>query len=127
MVKKGTLLTAPDSAIEDILSDHRPSTSTGIMDLMKLSTTWISREELNVSVQKWTQGKLSREGDHMSDHTPTTGKRSNATAGEEEVAPDESDDEKMEDSNEATPPSPGGSPVVLNTSDTSSSKAPRYE
>jgi hypothetical protein len=126
MVKKGTLLTAPASVIEDILSSHRPSTNTGIMDLKKLSTTWTSREELNSSVQKWTQEKLSREGAQMGDHTSTTGKRPNMTAGAEEVASDDGDDARMEDLSEATPPDPGGSSVAGSTNETSSSKAPRH-
>jgi hypothetical protein len=126
MVKEGTLLTAPDSVIEDILSVNRPSTNTGIMDLKKLSTTWTSREELNSSVQKWTQEKLSREGAQMGDHTSTTGKRPNMTAGAEEVASDDGDDARMEDLSEATPPDPGGSSVVGSTNETSSSKAPRH-
>jgi hypothetical protein len=56
-VKEGTLLTAPDSTIEDVLSPHRPRNNTRIVDLMQLTTS--SREELESSAKKWAQEKLT--------------------------------------------------------------------
>jgi hypothetical protein len=84
-VKEGTLLTSPDSTIEDILSAQRPKNNTGIVDLMQLTTSWSSREELEFSAKKWDQGKLTKEDTHTIDGT-TKGKRPKRTAGEEETA-----------------------------------------
>ena len=124
MLKKGTLLTTPDDAIEDFLNAQRPSINTGILDLMQLSTTWSSREELESSVQKWAQGKLTREGTHMSDdHTLATGKRPKRMAGEETVASETNDDASMED---ATPHDLGDLPIVVNANDATTVKTPRH-
>jgi hypothetical protein len=119
-VKEGTLLTAPDSTIEDVLSAQRPKNNTGIADLMQLTTSWSSREELELSAKKWAQGKLTKEGTHTSDST-TQGKRSKRTAGQEEMAPGASD--AMEDVTQGL----GGEAVVLSMMTEEPAKAPRHD
>jgi hypothetical protein len=122
-VKEGTLLTAPDSAIEDILSAQRPNTNTGIVDLMQLATTWSSREELESSAKRWAQGKLTKDGTHTSDNT-AMGKRPKRMAGEEEMAPG------ANDAMEGVTQELGGETVLVDanagtTAEEPASKAPR--
>lgn len=117
-VKEGTLLTAPDSTTEDVLSAHRPKNNTRIVDLMQLTTSWSSREELELSAKKWAQGKLTKESTRTSDSTK--GKRAKRTAGQEEMAPEASD--AMEDVTQGL----GGEAVVVGMT-TEPAKAPRHE
>jgi hypothetical protein len=111
-VKEGTLLTAPDSTIEDVLSPHRPKNNTGIVDLMQLTASWSSRDELESSVEKWAQGKLS-----MSDKT-AKGKGAKRPAGEEDMTSGASD--IMEDV------TVGGEAVVVGMATEEPTKTPRH-
>ena len=117
-VKEGTLLTAPDSTTEDVLSAHRPKNNTRIVDLMQLTTSWSSREELELNAKKWAQGKLTKESTRTNDSTK--GKRAKRTAGQEEMAPEASD--AMEDVTQGL----GGEAVVVGMT-TEPAKAPRHE
>jgi hypothetical protein len=113
-VKEGTLLTAPDSTIEDVLSPHRPKNSVGIVHLMQLTTSWSSREELESSAKKWGQGKLT-----TSDIT-AKGRGAKRPAGEEDMASGASDTD-MEDV------TVGGEAVVVGMTTEESTKTPRHD
>jgi hypothetical protein len=108
-VKEGTLLTAPDSTIEDVLSPHRPKNSTGIVDLMQLMASWSSREELESSAEKWAQGKL----------TTAKGRGAKRPAGEEDMASGASDN--MEDV------TIGGEAVVVGMTTEEPAKTSRHD
>jgi hypothetical protein len=112
-VKEGTLLTAPDSTIEDVLSPHRPKNNTGIVDLMQLTASWSSRDDLESSVKKWAQGKLS-----TSDKT-AKGKGAKRPAGEEDMTSGASD--IMEDV------TVGGEAVVVGMTTEEPTKTPRHD
>jgi len=112
-VKEGTLLTAPDSVIEDILSPHRPKSIVGIVDLMQLTTTWTSREELESSAKRWAQEKLTM-GDGLA-----KGRGAKRSAGEEGKASEASD--AMEDV------TLGGETVVIERTTVEPAKNPRHE
>jgi hypothetical protein len=111
-VKEGTLLTAPDSVIEDILSPHRPKSIVGIVDLMQLITTWTSREELESSAKRWAQEKLTGDG-------LAKGRGAKRSAGEEGKASEASD--AMEDV------TLGGETVVIERTTVEPAKNPRHE
>jgi hypothetical protein len=113
-VKEGTLLTAPDSAIEDVLSPHRPKHNVGIVDLMQLTTPWASREELESSAKKWGQGKLT-----TSDIT-AKGRGAKRPAGEEDMASEASD--AMEDVTGL-----GGEAVVVGMTTEEPAKTSRHD
>jgi hypothetical protein len=112
-VKEGTLLTAPDSVIEDILSPHRPKSIVGIVDLMQLITTWTSREELESSAKRWAQEKLTM-GDGLAKGRGA--KRSAGEEGKASVASDAMEDVTL-----------GGETVVIERTTVEPAKNPRHE
>jgi hypothetical protein len=109
-VKEGTLLTTPDSTIEDVLSPHRPRNNTRIVDLMQLTTS--SREELESSAKRWAQGKLTKD-------KTAEGRGAKRPAGEEDMTSGASD--IMEDV------TVGGEAVVVGMTTEESTKTPRHE